>query len=114
MVIGAILSLVIDIASSLGIEFVGPIADINTQAGVAVGVCVAVGVLVNVGGAVFVRVGVGVLVLVLVGTGVRVRVAEGLGVNVGVGVDVHRGVQEGRTKLVFVGKRVGDGLVVGV
>src|SRR5215510_6897607 len=112
MVIGATLSLVITIASSFGIELVGPVADINTQAGVAVGVSVAVGVRVNVGGAVFVRVGIGVRVLVLVGTGVRVRVAEGRGVRVGVGVEVHRGVQEGSTKLVFVGKRVGDGLVV--
>ena len=58
-------------------------------------------------------VAVGVRVLVLVGVTVRVRVCVGRTVRVAVG-GPGEGVQEGITKLVNVGKRVGDGLTVGV
>ena len=129
MVTGELPVLVMSIQSSLGLGFVRtPDTDTHIDSvgaegvevgvkvcvavNVAVGVCVIVGVIDGVN----VREGnaVGVRVLVLVGTGVRVRVAEAIGVRVRVGVDVHRGVQDGNTKLVNVGKRVGDGLTVGV
>jgi hypothetical protein len=81
-----------------------------------VGVKVAVGVKVCEGGSVAVRVrvnvGVAVRVLVRVGTGVLVGVREGTGVRVNVGGPAE-GVQEGRTKLVKVGKGVADGRSVG-
>ena len=78
---------------------------------VAVGVCVIVGVFEGVN--VREGVAVGVRVLVLVGVTVRVRVCVGRTVRVAVG-GPGEGVQEGITKLVNVGKSVGDGLTVGV
>ena len=82
--------------------------------GVGVSVAVDVAVKVSVCDGVSVRTGIGVAVRVLVrvGTGVLVRVLVGTGVRVNVGGPAE-GVQEGRTKLVKVGKGVADGRSVG-
>ena len=95
---------------SMGAEGVGDGVE-GVKVDVIVGVRVWVGVFVCVdvrgSGA------VGVRVLVLVGVRVRVRVCVGAIVRVDVG-GPGDGVQEGKTKLVNVGKRVGDGRIVAV
>lgn len=87
---------------------------VGVDVGVGVSVAVNVAVKVRVCDGVSVRTGIGVAVRVLVrvGTGVLVRVLVGTGVRVNVGGPAE-GVQEGRTKLVKVGKGVADGRSVG-
>ncbi len=87
---------------------------VGVDVGVGVSVAVDVAVKVRVCDGVKVRTGIGVAVRVLVrvGTGVLVRVLVGTGVRVKVGGPAE-GVQEGRTKLVKVGKGVADGRRVG-
>ena len=91
---------------SMGAEGVGDGVE-GVKVGVIVGVRVWVGVNVRDG------VTLGVRVLVLVGVRVRVRVCVGASVRVDVG-GPGDGVQDGSTKLVNVGKSVGDGLTVAV
>ena len=96
---------------SVGAEGVTVGVNVWVAVNVAVGVWVIVGVFEGV--KVLEGNGVAVRVLVRVGVTVRVRVCVGRNVRVAVG-GPGDGVHDGITKLVNVGKRVGDGLTVGV
>ena len=98
-------------SGSVGAEGVVVGVKVCVAVKVIVGVCVIVGVFEGV--KVLDGEGVAVRVLVRVGVTVRVRACVGRSVRVAVG-GPGDGVQDGITKLVNVGKRVGDGLTVGV
>ena len=110
MVTSPPLLLVITVPSSLLLGFVRALIATDGQSGTIGATGVAVGIGVKVG----VRVMVGVRVLVGVdvgGTGVLVRVGTRVGVNVS---GPFEGVQEGRTKPVLDGGKVGNGMGVRV